>query len=107
MPTIVFHGDTDHTVAASNGRAIIRDAAGTSAALHATPQHAAMHGTRAYTREVFAAQAGPPHAELWLVHGAGHAWSGGSPEGSYTDPAGPDASFEMVRFFLEQAGNPR
>ncbi len=37
--------------------------------------------------------------ELWLVEGLGHAWSGGSAAGSYSDLRGPRASTEMWKFF--------
>ena len=57
-----------------------------------------LDGGRAFTRRVVSAD-GRPVIEHWLVHGAGHAWSGGDPAGSYVDPAGPDVSREMLRFF--------
>ena len=105
VPTIVFQGDQDSTVVAANAAAIVDQAAaagGAKAQLHATkPAHARVNG-REYTRTFHADAAGRTRVEFWLLHGAGHAWSGGDAAGSYTDASGPDASDEMVRFFLAQ-----
>jgi poly(3-hydroxybutyrate) depolymerase len=54
-----------------------------------------------YTRFTYKGEDGGELAERWSVHGLAHAWSGGGYPGSYTDPKGPDASAEMVRFFLQ------
>lgn len=102
VPTIVFHGDADRTVAASNSEAIVRDA--TAGATQSIVQDGIAPGGRSYKQEVFEGPDGRPRVEHWTVQGAGHAWSGGSARGTYTDPAGPDASAEMVRFFLQQGG---
>jgi len=103
-PTIVFHGDADATVHPSNGARVIGAAlAGAAAAEVATERRSA--GDRPVTRSVHRRPqpggAEPSLAEHWIVHGAGHAWSGGDPAGSYADARGPDASREMVRFFEE------
>ncbi|MFD0739637.1 alpha/beta hydrolase family esterase [Lysobacter koreensis] len=105
VPTIVFHGDRDHTVAAGNGDAIAAaaSAVGTgAAALRISERDGASASGRRYRQTVHADAAERPVVEQWLLHGAGHAWSGGSREGSFTDPQGPDASAEMVRFFYAQ-----
>jgi len=106
VPTIVFHGDQDRTVHPRNGEQVIAAVArGDTAPAAATDQGATQRGRR-YTRQVHPGADGMPAAEHWVLHGAGHAWSGGLPAGSYTDPLGPDASAEMLRFFLGRPGGP-
>ena len=101
VPVIVFHGAGDSTVAPVSAEKIItaRLASQGQARVRASVTHGA--GTRPYTRTVHTDAAGTVIAESWIVDGAGHAWIGGNPAGSYTDPEGPDASAEMARFFLE------
>lgn len=100
MPTIVFHADKDSTVHPRNGDHIIAQS-GDGAGLQASVTRGQVPGGRAFTRSVYADADGRAMLEHWLVHGGGHAWSGGSASGSYTDPDGPHASREMVRFFME------
>jgi poly(hydroxyalkanoate) depolymerase family esterase len=113
VPVIVFHGDRDTTVHPRNAEQLLayyRTADGTlgggNAAGKPVPPVAVRKGQvpdgHAYTRATQRNADGVPIMEQWIVHGLGHAWSGGSRAGSYTDVKGPDASVEMVRFFDQQ-----
>lgn len=111
MPAIIFHGDRDTTVHPSNADrvaaqySVLRQASEsanptTSNASVAVAQGRVANGHH-YTRTTYQDLAGKPRLEQWCIHGAGHAWSGGSAKGSYTDPKGPNATKEMLRFFLQ------
>ena len=108
LPTIVFHGDGDAVVHPGNGTQAIAAALGASqprgsdaAEAPMVEQGVSAQGRR-YTRTVYArAEGKAAQAEHWVVHGGGHAWSGGSTQGSYTDLSGPDATREMWRFFSD------
>ncbi|RYY82614.1 MAG: esterase, partial [Comamonadaceae bacterium] len=98
-PLIVFHGDADATVHARNGDAVVAAALGRGSAASQVTQGTSPGGQR-FTRSVHPATGDRAAVEHWQLHGAGHAWSGGSARGSFTDPRGADASAEMLRFFL-------
>ena len=98
IPIIVFHGDKDTTVHPANGDELIKQGK-SMAAGEIVVEPGRVPDGHSYTRTVHKYPDGKPHAEQWLIHGAGHAWSGGSAHGSYTDGKGPDASREMMRFF--------
>jgi poly(hydroxyalkanoate) depolymerase family esterase len=102
VPTIVFHGDRDTTVHPNNGDRIVEQSAKAARAKAKVIDGRVPRG-HAYTRTMLTDEGGRAISEHWNVHGAGHAWSGGSPAGSYTDPRGPDASREMLRFFLQHS----
>lgn len=100
MPTIIFHGDSDKVINPRNGRFIALRTLEPYGYLDRTEKRGRVVGGREFTRTVHRVGRGRPNIEQWVVHGSGHAWSGGHAAGSYTDPSGPDASREMVRFFL-------
>ncbi len=103
LPTIVFHGDADPNVNAAQGAEIVRQAAvraeTAGGPLQVTARQARSAGGLDCTITSYRRDAPRARIEFWLVHGAGHAWFGGAPTGSYTDARGPDASGEMARFF--------
>ena len=102
VPTIVFHGSGDRTVSPANAAHVLRSAVRGFAA-PVSEQGTSPGGTR-YTRTIYRDGDGRIAAEQWMLAGAGHAWSGGSTAGSYTDPLGPDAGRAMMRFFLGLQG---
>jgi poly(hydroxyalkanoate) depolymerase family esterase len=108
LPLIVFHGDQDAIVAPANAACLIDHvlAAGSADRRRDVVTTGQVPGGYAYTRTCYQDLAGTALAERWTIHHGGHAWSGGVPHGSYTDPRGPDASAEFIRFFGEHPAVP-
>ncbi len=101
VPMIIFHGDQDDTVHPSNAEQVLQQAwphAGTLFRHNRVQRR--VRGGHAYSRTRYIDERSRSVLEFWVVHDSGHAWSGGDPAGSFTDPRGPDASREMIRFFL-------
>ena len=105
MPTLVFHGDRDATVVVENGVEISLEAVqafSKAIALQESPVDRVNISGKHYSSTAYKDTGGIPRVEKWILHGAPHAWSGGSEAGSFTYPVGVDASREMIRFFFAQ-----
>jgi poly(hydroxyalkanoate) depolymerase family esterase len=104
LPAIIFHGDRDTTVHPNNGAQTVEQALGETKTLQKVHRGQILGG-HGYSRVTYS-NGEREILEYWNIHSGGHAWSGGSPAGSYTDPKGPDATKEMLRFFLEHSYAP-
>jgi poly(hydroxyalkanoate) depolymerase family esterase len=109
-PVIVFHGDADATVHRSNSSCVVRQSVDSHLAQKRNKyadivivEETGWTDGRKFTRQIHKEKNGIVLAEQWTVHGTGHAWSGGQPHGSYTDSQGPNASEEMLRFFISHS----
>lgn len=113
---IVFHGANDAIVSRANADSLVDDwlerhgADPIETRLQRTTEVSpGSHGKRAHQQTAWRDAAGRSRLERWIVEGSGHAWCGGDAAGSHTDPTGPDATAEMLRFFLadlEAASSP-
>jgi poly(hydroxyalkanoate) depolymerase family esterase len=108
LTAIVFHGDRDSTISIDNGAKVVEQATAAYAALEkpltAAERELESANGRGVSVTVYSDARKRPIVEYWMVHGAGHAWSGGSSEGSQADEKGPNASEEMIRFFFAAEG---
>ncbi|QJQ97022.1 PHB depolymerase family esterase [Halomonas sp. PA5] len=100
IPAVIFHGDRDSTVHPCNGQRVAAQYVDPDAVSQTREERGQVANGHGYTRTLHHDASDHVLMEQWTIHGAGHAWAGGSARGSYTDPKGPDASKEMLRFFL-------
>ena len=96
-PTLIFHGDKDNIVSVKNAERLRQQAC--LGRVLESREDTIQEGGRRVRRHQTVDPEGKVQVESWIVEGLGHAWSGGSREGTWTDPEGPDASAHLVRFF--------
>ncbi|MBB6444481.1 extracellular catalytic domain type 1 short-chain-length polyhydroxyalkanoate depolymerase [Bacillus benzoevorans] len=107
MRVIVFHGSSDTTVNPINGEQVIIQWAQTNFLVEGgigqadvTPAqiHSDSINGKSYICYVYHDSNDKELLEFWLIDEMGHAWSGGTETGSYTDPSGPNATEIMWEF---------
>jgi poly(hydroxyalkanoate) depolymerase family esterase len=99
MPLIALHGGADPVVSPVNSRQLAAQWAGVHK-LQSTPPQRSEEGGLSVERTTWPGADGTPLIELVIVDGLAHAWSGGSADGTYTDPRGPDATTLILTFLL-------
>jgi poly(hydroxyalkanoate) depolymerase family esterase len=125
MPVVVFHGDQDNVVPPANGQQVVQQWQVTDRLAGggwATPSFTGMAPAkvssrrvpngRSYTVRTYSDSQGADMTpwvsdghgaaaiKYWVVHGMGHAWSGGCGCQPFADPAGPDETAAMYAFFM-------
>lgn len=108
MPVLIFQGADDSVVRRKNGDQVFIQWAQTNFLIHgghgrvpidfSSPVLAHENG-RDYKEHVYKDRNGNPLVQLRIIDGLEHKWSGGSEEGSHTDPLGPKATDHIWRFF--------
>jgi poly(hydroxyalkanoate) depolymerase family esterase len=112
VPAIVFQGDKDTTVPPVNAEQAIQQWISTNdyaddgshngsvPTTRSSTSSGSVTGGYTYDIDYHRNAAGSNLEQRYLIHGMGHAYSGGSTAGSYTDAKGPDATNISVDFFL-------
>lgn len=111
VPTLVFQGSADPVVAPINGDMVVQQwmqtdhlaSYGRYNASFAQPSQsisASPPASHPYIEKSWNDSIGQEVQEYWVAIGAGHAWTGGSPNGTFTDPLGPNLSQILYQFFV-------
>ena len=113
VPVIVFQGDQDKTVPEVNAEQLVQqwqatddwaDDGARNSTIPADPvkvkDPAPSGGGHTYTVRDYADGQGNELIQFWVVHGMGHAWSGGCDCEAYADTNGPNESAAMYAFFM-------
>lgn len=111
---LVVHGDDDRTVDPGHARQLILQALQVADLLDNGADDGSVRtvasereegrggaGKYPFVRRDYNDRSGRFVARMIRIGQLGHAWSGGSPAGSYTDPEGPDATTLTWQFFRD------